>query len=141
MHKKWLLVLIIAMFCLVTFISTLQAEEETAQKASTSITLKNDFVEPEEKESYHKQSASIYFHDGNWFGGGVNIALKPKYDYTEVKPYLTINKGPVYLLGGLSTDSTGSDYFQGGIWYVNTSNKLSVFLDLRNYWGYWRRNN
>lgn len=134
--KKVVLFLIMAVFC---FTAELQAEDssrdqKTVQKASTLIIIKNDFVEPEEKASYHKQSVSIYCHNGNWFGGGLDLTVKPKYDYTEVKPYLTVNKGPFYLLGGLSINSAGNDYIQGGIWYTNKFGKVKVFFDLRNYW-------
>ncbi|MCK4540180.1 hypothetical protein KAU09_03435 [Candidatus Parcubacteria bacterium] len=120
--------LIMATFC---FTAELQAEDK---KASALIVIKNDFVEPEKAESYHKQSMTIYCHDGNWFGGGLSVTVKPKYDYTEVKPWFTLNKGPLYFLGGLSTDSSGNDYIQGGGWYINKFGKFKVFFDLRNYW-------
>jgi len=77
----------------------------------------------------------IFWHYNNWLGGVLDVTTKPKFNYVQVKPYLTINKGPFYLLGGVSTDSVGTDYAHSGIWYTDTLNKVKVFFDLRNYWG------
>ena len=136
--KKLVLLLTTIMFGFVVgLVPALGAEDNSENKgkgSSTLITLKNDLVKPEEGESYHKQSVTIYCHNGNWFGGGLDVTVKSKYDYTEVKPYFTINKGPLYLLGGLSTNSTGSNYIQSGIWYINKFRKVNIFFSLKNYW-------
>jgi len=51
-----------------------------------------------------------------------------------VKPYLTANKGPFYVLAGLQADSDKTSHVQAGMWYVNRFKKLNVFLDVRHYW-------
>lgn len=128
MKKLFIIAMAIA-FC---FVTELQAEEG---KPLTLIILKNDSVNPKEGESYNKQSSSIYFHNGSWFGGGLDITVKSKYDYMETNPYITVNRGHYYAIAGFSTNSNGSDYFQGGFWYINKFDKIEVFLDIRNYWG------
>ncbi|MCK4650173.1 hypothetical protein KAT36_02980 [Candidatus Pacearchaeota archaeon] len=136
--KKLILLLTTIMFGFVVgLVPAFGAEDNSENKgkgSSTLIILKNDLAKTKEGESYHKQSVTIYCHNGNWFGGGLSATVKPTHDYAEVNPFFTVNKGPLYLLGGLSTNSSGNDYAQAGIWYIDKFGKIATFFILKNYW-------
>ena len=125
--KKIIVILlgILVGFC---WLADIQAEE-----VSTSISLKNDWVSPEGGKTYLKQGLSTYWNY-EWLGGGLDMTVKPEFDYFAIWPYLTLNQAPFYLLGGVSTDSCGADYVYPGIWYVDTFGETNFFLGLKNYW-------
>lgn len=108
--------------------------QKQVNQVSTMIYLKNDWVHPVEGEGYWKEALSVYWYNDR-FGAGIDVTAKPKFDFLDVRPYLTVNQAPFYFLAGLATDSTGADYFQAGVWYFDTLGKFCIMLDLRNYWG------
>ena len=131
--KRYLLALALFLAVVSFAPSAFCADQEKEEKVSTTITIKNDWVFPNSGESFDVQRLSAYWHY-RYLGGGFDLNYGRKGDYIQVKPYLTLNKGPWYLVGGFSADNY-SQYVQTGFWYVNTFDKLGVFLDVRNYFG------
>lgn len=109
--------------------------EKNAKKVSTLIIMKHDWLKPQDSEGFSSYTTSLYWNYDKWLGFGLDATSRPKFDYLELKPYATVNKGPYYLLAGFATDNSGGDYFQAGFWYYNLhlDKKLEVYLDFRNY--------
>lgn len=120
----------VIMICLCLVSGKSWAGEE--KNIATMVNLNTDFDNPEKGDSYTKYGMFTYWHK-DWLGGGVDITVNPKSEKTTVKPIVTINNGPYYLIAGLSTTSSGNDYFQAGVWYINSFGKLNICLDVRNY--------
>lgn len=92
----------------------LWAEENRAEeKVSTYMLLKSNLINPKGEGSYFSYGLFSYWYN-SWLGAGVDVTSTPKKEFLEAKPFVTINKGPFYAIGGLSTDSTGADYAFGG---------------------------
>ncbi len=104
-----------------------------SEKVSTMIDLRNDFIVPEKGENLTGQSVNILWQS-KWIGGFLESDYKSKNHAFTIKSSLLFIKGPWYFLGGVSTNSQGSDFVQTGFWYVNNFGQLSVLLDMRNYW-------
>jgi hypothetical protein len=114
------------------FAAAVRAEESGEEKVSTLLILKNDLVSPQQGKSFFSQTISGYWHY-KWIGGGGDFTYTPRKDFLEMKPYVTVNKGPFYALLGYSGNSLEQKYVQVGGWYWNTFGKLTVFVDVRNY--------
>jgi hypothetical protein len=112
---------------------TVWAEETDNDKVSTTLVFKGDFVKPQSGQAHFASQFNGYWHY-KWFGGGIDVTDKRHTGWTQVKPYLTANKGPFYALVGLQADTDKTSHVQTGAWYVNRFKKLNVFLDVRNYW-------
>lgn len=122
----WLLSIAILVFAVPSF-----AAEASEDKVSTSVTIKNNWVSPEAGDSLNTQGLDIYWSYGQ-LGGGVDLCYASKSNFTQIKPYLTFNKGPWYLVGGFSVDNT-AEFAQAGFWFVDSFSDFNVFLDVRNY--------
>jgi len=107
--------------------------QEGEERVTSLFVLRNDWVSPKEGKSSVTQLNSGYWHFKS-FGGGIDVKSNLQANFLEAQPYLTINSGPWYLLGGFSTNSAGADYIQTGLWYIKSFSKLTVIADLRNYW-------
>jgi hypothetical protein len=132
MKKIAVLIGTLAIF-LFTAVFPLSAEEAQAERISTLLLLKNDLVMPQVGNKYYSQTVTAYWHY-KWFGVGGDATYAPRKNFAEIKPYLTVNKGPYYALVGYAGNSLEQKYIQTGAWYVNKFGKTKVFLDLRNYW-------
>lgn len=104
------------------------------EQIKTKFSIQNDFVDPENGESFTKQKVIAYFQKGD-AGIGGEVFMIPKKDYLRFRPYATLKLGPVTPIIGLSTDSKGVDHIDAGLWYFRKFGNLGVFIDLRNYWG------
>jgi hypothetical protein len=124
---------IIAVVLMLIPILNVWAEEIDGEKVSTTLVLKGDFVKPKHSEAYFASQFNGYWHY-KWFGGGIDVTDNRKAGWTQIKPYLTANKGPFYVLVGFQADTDKANYVQTGAWYVNRFKKLNVFLDVRNFW-------
>lgn len=103
------------------------------EQVRTKLSIQNDFVDPDEGESFTKQKAIAYFQKGD-IGIGGEVLLITKFDYLRFRPYATLKLGPVIPIFGFSTDSKGSDHIDAGLWYSRKFGNFGVFVDLRNYW-------
>jgi hypothetical protein len=109
------------------------AEEKTGDRITTMLILRNDLIAPQSGKKLSVQSVVAYWHY-KWIGGGAEVYHVPgKKNYDEIKPILTVNKGPLYGLVGYRGNSLSEKYIQVGGWYVNRFRKLTVFLDVRNF--------
>lgn len=124
------LILVIQLY----FAEAVRASEPSEEKVSTLLILKNDLVAPQHGKSFFSQTITGYWHY-KWIGGGGDFTYAPRKEYLEIKPYVTVNKGPFYALLGYSGNSLEQKYIQAGGWYLNTFGKLTVFVDVRNYFG------
>jgi hypothetical protein len=104
-------------------------------KLSGLMIFKNDYVVPRKStvNSMYSNTVNIYLRDG-WIGAGVDATYTKKSDYLNIKPFITLGKGPLRALAGYSELNSGARYAQAGVWYINTHNKVSMILDLRNFW-------
>jgi len=107
---------------------------KSVAEVTTSITIANDWVNPEQGETYTKQKFEANWQSG-WLGYGLLVVTAPESDYVYVQPSLTMGKGPLSAIVGITTDSAGSSYYYGGASYAMNFGKVSAFLDARNYWG------
>jgi hypothetical protein len=103
----------------------------------TFVIQRNDYVVPRDGDPYFSHGIFAWWHTYGWLGLGIDVTVKPKQDFLEANPFVTVNKGPWYLNVGTVTNSDGSDYVHYGIWYFNRhlDNKVEIFLDLRNFSG------
>jgi len=127
--KRTILVLLSLVFFSV--VSLVSAEEAKEEKVSTTIVLKNDFVFRNSGQSFDAQRMSTYWGYKS-FGGGFDLSYVRKDGYIQVNPYLTLSKGPWFLVGGFSFDNF-SQYVQFGFWYLNRFGDFDVLVDVRNY--------
>jgi hypothetical protein len=125
--------IMILMALLLSSVATVQAEEQEGDKVSTALAIKGDFVSPHHGEKHFAAQFNGYWHY-KWFGTGIDVTDKRHAGWTQVKPYVTANKGPFYVLAGLQADTNKANHLQTGVWYVNRFKKLNVFLDVRQYW-------
>lgn len=123
------MIILVFQFCLVL---VAQADESSKEKISTLLILKNDLITPQQGKSFFSQTITAYWHY-KWLGGGGDFTYTPRKEYLEIKPYITINKGPFYALVGYSGNSLEQKHIQVGGWYLDRFGKLVVFLDIRNY--------
>ncbi|MFH1210657.1 MAG: hypothetical protein V1645_01960, partial [archaeon] len=66
------------------------------------VVFKNDWFFPKEGKDFSVQALCTYFH-WKYLGGGFDLRYRGKGDdFVEFQPYLTLNKGPWYVLGGFS---------------------------------------
>lgn len=101
-------------------------------RVSTVIFLRNDLSL---QEGNHQKRAFYAHWSYQALGAELEVRTVPHADYLYLKSSLTVRTGPVYLVGGLSTDSTGAEYGNAGVWYRDAFGKLSVFFDGRAYFG------
>jgi hypothetical protein len=106
--------------------------ETEKKEVSTLAILKNDLIIPKEGKNIEVNSLFTYWNLGSW-GVGSEFTVKPGKDYLEAKPIITLNKGSWSLVAGLSTNSLGADYAQGGAWYIKKHFGLNTFADVRYY--------
>jgi hypothetical protein len=129
--KRYVLVLVLLSVVFFSVVSLVSAEEVKEEKISTTIVLKNDWVFRNSGQSSDVQRMSTYWGYKS-FGGGFDLSYARKDGYIQVNPYLTLNKGPWFLVGGFSFDNF-SQYVQFGFWYLNRFGDFDVFVDIRNY--------
>jgi hypothetical protein len=109
------------------------AEAASAEKISTTIILRNDWYSPNDGKAIDLQWYTAYWHYRN-FGGGVDVNINPSADYTRIRPFVTLNSGPWYVLAGAAYSNI-EEYAQLGLRYINSINGFNVVFDLRNYIG------
>ncbi len=129
--------ILVSSMILLSLCSVCLAQEEYAEiegqessKIGGSITIKNDWIS---RPNSDVPSLSTYFK-WKFLGGGFDLKYCSRGSVTKFQPYITLNKGPWYALVGYSVDDSHAQYFQTGVWYVNSFGKLSVVLDVRNWW-------
>ena len=103
------------------------------EPVSTIIDIRNDLIFPEKGGDQTAQSLKIWLQYGR-ISGFLESDFKNENHALTIKPSLLFKQGPWYFLGGLSTNSQGSDFVQAGLWHVSRFGQFSVLLDLRNYW-------
>ena len=131
--RAFITALVFASFIVsISAVSVLAREND---KPSFLVIIKNDYVQPNKKGApgYYANTNNLYAKYG-WLGIGMDATFSPKTNYLNVKPFMTLNKGPFSLLAGYSALNSGQCYMQTGIWYVNTHNKFFMIFDLRNLW-------
>lgn len=121
------------MLSLLCIVGAAFGADEQVDQVSTMVMFKSDVAFPKVGESFDAQGISTYWHKGN-FGAGIDVDVIRSLDFTQVKPYVTLNRGPWYLVGGYSTGDAG-EYAQVGFWYINTFGKFNVVFDVRNDFG------
>lgn len=135
--KKLLMVAMLLFASFFANVSALWAEEVKEEKVSTLIMLKNDFYFPSEGPRYELQKFQVYWHK-DWLGGGFDVDFIRQKDFLRVKPYLTVNSGPWYLVGGASFQDVGgktSQYARVGGIYIGKVGGWKVYSDMSNYVG------
>lgn len=110
---------------------TLHAEE--AKKTSGSITLKNNWSDPQGGPGAFSQTVSLFVQTPSWLGLAGDFTYQSKGDYVAYAPFLTLNAGPHYLLLGYSADNVGKDFVQVGYWHLNQYAGFKVIADIRAY--------
>jgi hypothetical protein len=124
------------------FAASAQGEhmQPTEPELSVLFIQKNDILKPSGKEAFYVGETVVYAHKGE-LGLWLSVIETPNHDgqpdYVRFRPVVTYNPngGPVYFVGGVSTDSKSADFIQAGYWYIQKFGKLSVYLDHREYTG------
>lgn len=135
-----LIATIIFAVCLYLFLITeakpVSAEEfQAVEKVSGSIDIRiSDFIYPEKGENITGQSLNAFWKYKQYSGLLETNYISDSHSFA-IKPSVQFSKGPLSALVGLSTNDTGSDFFQAGIWYADSFGKFKVSVDARNYFG------
>ncbi|GEM_PF-2026726 len=109
------------------------AQDANSEKISGSIDIRiSDFVYPEKGENITGQSLNAFWKYKQYSGLLETSYISESHSFT-IKPSIQFSKGPLSALVGLSTNDTGSDFFQVGIWYADSFGKFKVLVDARNY--------
>ena len=111
-----------------------KAEENTNERFSGQLVIKNDWYKPEGKPGFNNQGLYAYFHY-KWFGAGVDQWGGERSNYYEVRPFITVNKGPYYAVAGYAANSRGTGHVHFGTCYRKQIREYNVFLDLRQFIG------
>lgn len=99
---------------------------------TTSITLRNDYLKPNQDQSLTIQSFFGYWHYKKY---GAGLELDCSNNFFRAKPYFTLDFGKHFSgVFGINSDSAGNDYFLTGLWYTDSWKKLGLIADVRNYW-------
>jgi hypothetical protein len=108
-------------------------EVSSISTAETTVVLKNDWVKPEGSRGFFANGLWLYTHKDK-FGIGFDSCENYKDGYYQIDPFITYDKGHWSGLVGFSSNNLGNNFVQVGFWYTKTYNKkLSVFVDIRNY--------
>lgn len=104
------------------------------ENVQSKLSLQTDLMYPENGDDFVAQKVIAHFQKGDLGLGGETLVIT-KSDYLRFRPYITIKTGPITPIVGLSTDSSGQDFINAGVWYAKKVGRISLFIDLRNYWG------
>ena len=110
------------------------AQETNSEKASTFVDFRNQYYASQNGSSQYAEALMVW-----WQYKALGLVFEESYANKAhsicLKPSALLKVGnSLYLLGGLSTDSNGSDFIQTGAWYMNDFGKFNVLVDMRNYW-------
>lgn len=117
------------------------AQETNPEKPSTFVDFRNDYMVSQNGSGQYVELLMVW-----WQYKELGLVFEETYANKVhaicIKPSALWKIGKsLYLLGGLSTDSSGSDFVQTGAWYINNFGKFNVLADMRNYWSITGQNN
>lgn len=135
--KKLLLVLatvvtVVVMIIFLTANEIFAEEVINHEKVSGSIELRNNLIFPEKGEDLTSQTVNVYLQYKQ-FSGYLETCYKSQDHSFVFKPSIQYTFGHWSLLLGVSSDNSGSDFVQAGLWYANNFGKFKVLVDARNY--------
>lgn len=143
--KKGIFALLISLVLILGFAGLIFAEEATKtdeqvqQKPTSSVIAlavsKNDMVMPDKGDAYWIYGSFIYGWYHQQIGIGTDFRTIPDKNYTEIKPIVSLNKGPHFLIAGFKSTSaeTENQYAQLGYWYFKSTPEYRLLVDVRNY--------
>jgi hypothetical protein len=142
---KFFRLLLVTMAAIAVLVTSVMAEEEISpkqleKKFSMSVLIKNDFYQPTNgRPGFFENGVVIYGHhklDGDYgIGAGIDTWGGKNENFWLVRPFVTVNKGPYYLICGYNADTFGAGHVFTGFWYVKQINRFDIFLDARYYVG------
>jgi hypothetical protein len=127
---------VVTLIMIMTLVSAICFAEEKSEENSVSSTIAvwNETYSPSKGENKNFQRMFGFFnYKPLGIGGAIEVRINEKNNYTELKPYLTFNRGSWYFLGGYSTDTEGLRFIQTGAWYINKFGDWNLTLDMRTY--------